>query len=172
MSRATLELVYLVLQIIFTMVAIPAAIIAAFQLIEMKKQRMADMSWQLFEAYSSREMADARQTLNLIADNFATVDDYRKKYHDKPGDTQEKQQDRKVRERARFFHQAGLLVEKRLVDADLLFGLTGTGFEYDHNKLSIIVDSSRQADNDPSMYEYFDCLWEQYTNWKVKRKRV
>lgn len=149
-----------------SLLAITVAFVAFRQLHEIKNQRLADMSWRLFEVYSSPAMAHTRDILHLIEGEFATAEDYRERYHDQPDGTQAKMQDKEVRGRVRYFHQAGSLLNRKLVDRDLLFSLIGTGLKQDHRKLKIVVDGVRLAHNDQQMYRYFDDLWGEYERWE------
>jgi hypothetical protein len=75
-----------------------------------------------------------------------------------------------IRDRLRYFHEAGLLVKKDLVDTDMLFGIVGPGLEQDYKYLKLIVESSRKVNADPGIYEYFDYLYARYLRWKASQR--
>ncbi len=146
-------------------------IVAIKQLLEAQHQRAAAMSWSLYKTYSSEEMEVAKKTLYLIKDEFSNAEEYKAKFHDQELGSEAKTQDRKILFRLRFFHQAGLLVKKRLVDADLLFGLVGQGLKTDYNLLGIIAESHRRAHLSPLMFDHFEYLYNRYLKWEASKQK-
>ncbi len=137
------------------------------QLKEFQDQRLADMAWRLYEFYSLPEMTESRDILYQIRGTFSTYKEYQQKYHNKEEGSPEKEKDKKVRRRVEFFHQVGLLLNRRLVDRNLLLGLIGSAFKQDREMLEMVVKSSRDFHNDdPTMYEYFYELGKEYEKWE------
>ena len=75
-----------------------------------------------------------------------------------------KEYDRKARWRVRFVSQAGILLQKRLVDKDLLFELLGPGLQIEYPILQTIVDAYR-ASHKVRVYREFEFLIERYNRW-------
>jgi hypothetical protein len=118
-------------EVILALVALVSIPCVLKQLREMEKQRQATMSWKLFEMHSSKQMRKARHTLYAIKDQFSSSDEYQQKYHNAKEGSVEKEQHVTIRDRLRYFHEAGLLVQKDLVDTDMLFGIVGRGLKQD-----------------------------------------
>lgn len=159
--------------------------VAVQQLYETKKRRMVEMYWKISEIYLSKEMQEARQILDRICkeipslktylkdkngikdgDKPKLIDEYIKKFHNAKEDTENFNIGRKARSRIRFINQAGILVKKRLIDKDMLYGLIGAGFEIDYPILEIIISSHRKAHSFPKMYDHFEYIWCNYKKWK------
>lgn len=159
--------------------------IAIQQLYETKKRRMVDMYWKISDIYLSKEMQESRHVLDRICEmmpnlkvyrdgkneikeneKLKLIDEYIKHFHDAKKDTEAGTISRKARSRIRFLNQAGILVRKRLIDKDMLFGLIGAGFKIDYPLLEIIVRCHRKAHGSRKMYDHVEYLWEKYNRWE------
>ncbi|HSF33797.1 MAG TPA: hypothetical protein VLK82_25455 [Candidatus Tectomicrobia bacterium] len=115
-------------------------------------------------------MRKARTTLYAIKDQFSSSDEYQQKYHGAKEGSIEHEQHVTIRDRLRYFHEAGLLVKKDLVDTDMLFAIVGRGLKQDYQYLKLIVESSRKVHSDPGIYEYFDYLYARYLQWEAAQQ--
>jgi hypothetical protein len=71
--------------------------------------------------------------------------------------------------RIRFLNQIGVLVHKKLIDQDMLFGLIGIGLEIDFETLNFVLQAHRKEHGTFHMYAHFETTWHQYQLW-VKQK--
>jgi hypothetical protein len=156
-------------EVFVALVALVSVLAVMKQLWETEKQRHAEMAWKLFEMQSSRQMRKARETLYKVTDNCSTPKDYLEKYFSAPRGTSERKQHIRIRGRLRYFHQAGLLVEKKLVDTDMVFGLVGSGLKQDYQSLQMILEAIRSARSDPGIYDHIEYLYDRYRAWEEAR---
>src|SRR3989304_208889 len=97
--------------------------------------RMAEMSWQVYQAYVEPRIRDARGAAEQIAhaEPIPTSGiEYVKKYGDKRTFGPESDLaslDAHMRKLLRFYNQVGILMEKKLVDNDLIFSFIGPGLK-------------------------------------------
>ena len=87
------------------------------------------------------------------------------------GDRHHQERDRLARARVRFYAQTGVLLKKRLVDEDLLFGLIGPPLDVDMRLLDVIIDANREGHDFPRMFEEVEYAYREYERWK-QRTRV
>lgn len=166
-----------ILDIVFKTLAAIAAIMAIFQLKEVRKKRLIDMYWKIAEIYFSEEQRAARQSIWLLETTFlkgktnsavATeeiIDAYNKDYHDSIIE-ENKKTDTSIINRIRFLNQTGVLLKRRLIDKDMLFGLIGVGLEIDYPTITIVLQAHRKAHGVPYMYLYLENTWAEYNKWK------
>jgi hypothetical protein len=166
--------------LIFKIIASIAAIVAILQLIEVRKKRLVEMYWKIADIYSTEEQRTARKSVWLLQTNYLKesklsianekelLNWYNLNYHNS---TEEKhnQLDASIMNRIRFLNQIGVLVHKKLIDQDMLFGLIGIGLEIDFETLNFVLQAHRREHGTFHMYAHFETTWHQYQLW-VKRK--
>ena len=97
--------------------------------------RMAEMSWQVYQAYVEPRIRSARGAAELIAHTSPVPNsgtEYGALYAEKDIDKSNLDPetiDTLMRRLLRFYNQVGILVEKKLVDDDLVFALIGSGLK-------------------------------------------
>jgi hypothetical protein len=166
--------------LIFKIIASIAAIVAILQLIEVRKKRLVEMYWKIADIYATEEQRTARKSVWLLHTNYLKenelsvnnekelLDRYNLDYHNSK-DEEHNLLDASIMNRIRFLNQIGVLVHKKLIDQDMLFGLIGIGFEIDFETLNFVLQAHRKEHRTPNMYAYFETTWRQYQLW-VKRK--
>lgn len=171
-------------------VSVFLAVLAVFTLVvgwsqwrEVVRKRHADMYWRIFDAYSSDEVRQSRDAFFEIESELGltqpagrnprvTDSGQLRNYSDRywsafyQGDDHHQRLDRLARTRVRFYAQAGVLVRKRLVDEDLVFGLIGPALDVDMRLLDIVIDANRKGHQFPSMYEEVEYAHDRYQHWR------
>ena len=119
-------------------IALIGVIIALLQLRsanhEAQASRIVEMSWQIYLAYVDKQLREARGAAEHIAHTSpvpSTGEEYGEKYADKSFfifDDETASIDTCIRRLLRFYNQVGVLLEKKLVDEDMIFSLIGAGF--------------------------------------------
>jgi hypothetical protein len=166
------------------------AVLAVFTLVvawnqwrEVRRRRHVDMYWRIFDAYSSDELRDSRDAffeiereLGLSQPSGRTprikddkqLSDYSDKYWREfyEGDPSHRKLDRLARARVRFYAQTGVLLRKRLVDEDLLFGLIGPPLDVDMRLLDIVIHANRRGHRFPRMFEDVEYVYYAYERWR------
>jgi hypothetical protein len=168
--------------IIFKVVGICFASVAIFQLREARKKRMVEMYWKVADEYTSDEChkgrvaideinkwIDQRKNELNISKEASSLDsriihEYKSKYHDASHGSDKKLQDVQARHQLRFLNQIGILVRKRLIDRDMLFGLIGSGLKIDYGCLAVVLQGHIEAHNE-KMYGNVEYLWNNYKGW-------
>jgi hypothetical protein len=178
-----------IVDVIFKVIGSVAAIVAIFQLIEVKKKRSIDMYWKVFELYKFGNIEESRKVIhhfipikiiefNACLDQVQPITSevkevlmlkYKTLFHDAAGDSEEKESDRKVRIWVSFLNQAAVLLKKRLIDKDMLFGLIGAALEIDYAAIEVIVGAHRYAHNFPNMYGEIEIMYSKYIIWKIRK---
>jgi hypothetical protein len=173
-------------------VSVFLAVLAVFTLVvawnqwrEVKKRRHVDMYWQIFDAYNSEELRDSRDAFFEIERELGLTQpsgrtprimdrtqrcDYSDKYWREfyEGDPDHQRLDRLARARVRFYAQTGVLLRKRLVDEDLLFGLIGPPLDVDMRLLDIVIDANRKGHRFPRMFEEVEHVYREYERWSQR----
>jgi hypothetical protein len=78
--------------------------------------------------------------------------------------------DQLARARLRFYAQAGVLLSKRLVDEDLVFGLIGPPLDVDMRLLDILIAANRDGHAFPRMYAEVEDAHRRYEAWRDKKE--
>ena len=182
-----MEIVNLVSSIGTLIVAIIGIWIAIAQLRSSNRDahasRMAEMSWQVYEAYIDPRIRDARGAAEKIAHTHPVPSsgrEYGKRYSDKKitvVDPKKVSYDTHMRRLLRFYNQVGILVEKKLVDDDLVFGVIGAGLKSAWPAVSVAIDwyqnyqlgeaGYQQSERRP-IHAYIIKLYNQYLKWEEK----
>lgn len=177
-----------IVDVIFKIVGGIAAVVAIFQLIEVRKKRSVDMYWRIFELYKLGNIEESRKVIHhyipvyIIGFNTcfdqaqpllsevkdALMREYKTLFHDAAGDSKEKDCDRKARIWISFLNQTAVLLKKRLIDKDMLFGLVGAALEIDYVAIEVIVGAHRYAHNFPNMYGEIEVMYSEYLIWKIR----
>ncbi|MDN3549537.1 DUF4760 domain-containing protein [Mucilaginibacter aquaedulcis] len=164
------------IDLVFKIIASIAAIVAILQLIEVRKKRLVEMYWKIAEIYATDEQRNARKNVWLLREDFLKkngisasndeelIDLYNRDYHN-AAEGDNKDIDTSIINRIRFLNQVGVLLNKRLIDQDMLFGLIGIGFEIDYETLKFVLRAHRKEHGTPNMYAHFETTWHQYKLW-------
>jgi hypothetical protein len=122
--------------IIIAVVAVVGVVVALMQLrhgrTDAKAARIAELSWNIYQAYDSSELRKGRRELNTIS-RTKPAPKSGKEFDDKyvsrsdQGPVTKHFSSRSVRTMLRFYHQIGILLDKGLIDADFVFPLIGDG---------------------------------------------
>jgi hypothetical protein len=156
-------------------------IIGLLQLHETVRRRHIDLYWQIADRYLSEEGRSSRVAIAHIEEALglsgrsptdelsndeviSLAKTYVEKFHDKPRKSDEKKTDGEARYRLRLLNQAGLLLRKKLVDQDLLFGLLAPGLQVDLNTLRVI-EHAYDTEHNFRVYPEFSFLVAKYHAW-------
>jgi hypothetical protein len=170
-------------------VAIPTLFVAWRQWREVVRRRHVDMYWRIFDAYNSEELRRSRDAFFKIEKQLqlspssglteripdpARLRDYSTQYWRDfyEGDPYHQRLDRLARARVRFYAQTGVLLKKRLVDQDLLFGLIGPPLDVDMRLLDVVIDANREGHHFPRMFEEVEYAYREYQRWQRRPERV
>jgi hypothetical protein len=172
--------------IALAVLAVPTLFVAWRQWCEVVRRRHVDMYWRIFEAYNSEELQHSRDAFFEIEDELqlpprsgltprmdrAELSDYSTRYWREfyEGDRYHQERDRLARARVRFYAQTGVLLKKRLVDRDLLFGLIGPPLDVDMRLLDVVIDANREGHDFPRMFEEVEYAYRVYERWKQRPK--
>jgi hypothetical protein len=153
---------------------------------EVVRRRHVDMYWRIFDAYNSDELRKSRRAffdiesaLGLERPSGRTPrisdraelrrysDRYWKEFYE--GDRKHQDLDLLARGRVRFYDQTGLLLRKRLVNEDLVFGLIGPMLDVDMRIVDILVDANRKHHKSQRMFEEVEYANREYERWRSQR---
>ena len=149
--------------------------------------RMAEMSWQVYQAYVDPRTRYARGAAEYIAHTAPIPNsgaEYGERYADKKiiiTDPEEVSIDTHMRRLLRFYNQAGILVAKKLVDDDLVFALIGPGLKSAWPAVSVAIDwyqnyygglSGFEKTESRPIYAYVPKLYERYLTREATSKRL
>jgi hypothetical protein len=149
--------------------------------------RMAELSWQIYQAYESTDLRKGRRALNIVSRSkpipqtgaefgaMYVTDAYQ-------GEGKEKVQERAknlsaaIRRMLRFYHQVGILLDKKMIDPDFVFPLIGHGLETSEQGIKVATEwyqiyyagesGNEKADRKRSIYGNALKLCQQYRVWK------
>jgi hypothetical protein len=153
-----------------------------FQLRETVRKRHIDLYWEIADRYLSEEGRNSRHAVGKVEEALGLAEGsprnelsdqevvrlgktYLEKFHDQPRESEEKKTDGAARDRLRLLNQAGLLLRKRLVDRDLLFGLLAPGLQVDLNVLRVI-EQAYETHHGFRVYPEFSFLVANYRKWE------
>ena len=167
------------LDILLKIVALILSCVAIFQLLEIKKKRHIDMFWKIYEIYTSEAQKTARRDTTamrrLLVERQRTLNHeeltnfYSENYHLTEIELQ-KDLDRSIMNRIRFFNQIGMLLKKDMINKRMLFELIGLGLNHDYQTLKFILDTHRRDHGEPIMYSMFETTNKKFSRWKQKRE--
>jgi hypothetical protein len=101
---------------------------------------------------NAREMQEAiTQVCSIEYENYK---DYLKKYSGKPEDTT-------LKILGNYFEGIGILVDKRLVDADIVYNFWGDIIQSSWEKIQPLVADMRKDNGDPNMFRFWERLYDE-----------
>ena len=143
--------------------------------------RLADLSWQIYLAYETPEIREARRTIARVARAQPipqTGIEYGTRY---VLNTAAENTSRPVRRMLRFYHQVGILLDQRMIDPDFVFPLIGDGLETSEKGIRAAIDwyqnywegetGHEKGATRIEVYGNAPKLCDQYRDWKQKRRR-
>jgi hypothetical protein len=167
------------LDITLKIVALILSCVAIFQLFEVRKKRHIDMFWKIYEIYTSEAQKTARKDTTALRklltktkselNEEELLEFYSENYHLTNNENQ-KNLDRSIMNRIRFFNQIGMLLKKGMINKRMLFELIGLGLNHDYATLKFILDTHRRDHGEPNMYSMFEITNKKFTRWKQKRE--
>lgn len=107
--------------------------------------RAAEMAWRVYETYVDTKIRTARDAAECIAHIDpvpVSAADYGKQYAQR-GVEERKEDDHydsQMRRLLRFYNQIGILIDKNLVDDDLVFALIGPGLQSGWAAVQVAVE--------------------------------
>jgi hypothetical protein len=153
-------------------------IIALFQLREVRERRMIDVCWKIGDLYSSSDQRLATENIRIIREEFlqgtkvevADLDEWADKYNTEYHLARDKNKaiDTSILHRLRLLNQAGFLLNKRLINEDMLFGIIGVSLGNQYHILQMVSAAHRKEHNAPHLYSYVELTWLRYNEWKVR----
>ena len=123
----------------------------AFQLRHQARTRQTDLVMRLYATFSSNEFQDAWAKVRNRSSEFESMDDIY--------DFDRKVGLREVNQVCLFFEGVGILLQRRLVDTSMIEDLFGGAIARTWEKVKIGVIKARQQLNDPTIYYYFEYLY-------------
>jgi hypothetical protein len=131
----------------------------AFQLKNQTRARQTDLIMRLYATFSSNEFQDAWARVRVKAKDFENIDDIY--------DFDKEIGLREVNQVCLFFEGIGILLERKLVDTRMVDDLFGGAISRAWETVEAGVMKARKQLNDPTIYYYFECLY----NEMKKRER-
>jgi len=123
-----------------------AAIYYIFQIRHQTRIRQTDLVMKLYSQFSSLEFTKVwEEVLNREEKNY---DDYRKKYG-----TAE------VTAVGMFFEGIGILLKRRLIDAELVDDMFTSPIKWTWEKMKDLTLESRKVRKQPEIFEWFEYLY-------------
>jgi hypothetical protein len=147
--------------------------------------RMAEMSWQVYQAYVEPRIRNARGAAEHIAHTApipTSGAEYGEQYADKQQVIPEPEMvslDTYIRRLLRFYNQVGILVEKKLVDEHLVFEFIGSGMKTSWVAIEPAIDyyqnyygglSGHEKAEPRQIYKYVTKLYKRYLAWEATIK--
>lgn len=132
----------------------------AFQLRHQARTRQTDLVMRLYTTFSSTEFQDAWAKVRSSASKFDSIDDIY--------DFDKNVGLREVNQVCLFFEGVGILLQRRLADTSMIEDLFGGAIARTWEKVRTGVTKARQQLNDPTIYYYFEYL---YNEMKKKEQR-
>jgi hypothetical protein len=154
--------------------------------------RMADLSWQIFQAYESTDLREGRRALNTVSRSKPipqTGEEFGAMYvtHTYQGEDKEKVRDRSknasasIRRILRFYHQVGILLDNKMIDPSFVFPLIGDGLETSEQGIKVATEwhqnyyagesGNEKAAQRRDIYGNALKLCQQYRAWKQVREK-
>jgi len=124
-----------------------------FQVRHQTKTRQTDLIMRLYATFSSTEFQDAWGKVRTINPDLAgtrDLDDLDKQIGLRAGN-----------QVCLFFEGVGILLQRKLVDTTMVEDLFGGAVERAWEKIGKTIIRARQQLNDPSIYYYFEYLYNQ-----------
>jgi len=150
-----------------------------------RASRIAEMSWQLYQTYIDPRIREARGVAELIAHTMPVpknAEEYGQKYAEKEFIVPEPEVptfDTHMRRLLRFYNQAAVLLEKKLVDDDLVLAFVGPGLKSSWPAIEAAIDwyqqyysgiSGHEKAHRRPIYTAISKLYKRYISWEEKTK--
>jgi len=138
--------------------------VAVMQLRNLVKTRKTGLVINLYGTFGSEEFRT--KLLELLALDFTNYDDYVKKYGSYFSNSPTS---KTVAVIGVYFEGVGVLLHRRLIDADLTSDLLGTPVEITWEKMKPIVDGLRVESGRPDGYVFYEYLYNEMKRIDAKR---
>jgi len=148
---------------------------------EAHASRMAEMAWQVYQAYVEPRIRTARGAAEIVSHTGpipTTGVEYGQRYGDKEWKLEDEETiDNNMRRLLRFYNQVGILIDKKLVDEDFVFALVGPGLKTAWPGVQIAVEWYQNYYGGPSGHEkaeprpvhsYVSKLYDRYVAWEQR----
>ena len=145
--------------------------------------RAAEMAWRVYEAYVDSAIQTARGVAELISRKGsvpASANEYGNHYAQRDMKDRKKEDhiDKQMRRLLRFYNQIGILMDKRLIDDDLVFALIGPGLQSGWPAVKVAVEwyqnyyagsSGIEKAEARKIYIHIPILYKRYVDWERGR---
>jgi hypothetical protein len=148
--------------VIASATVVAGTIYYAFQVRHQNKVRQTDLVMRLYATFSSNEFQDSWAEVRARASEFENMGDIFE--YEKKGGLRE----RDVNQVCLFFEGIGILLQRKLVDTRMVEDLFGGAVARAWEKVKTGVTKARQQLNDPTIYYYFEYL---YNEMKKREQR-
>ena len=125
-----------------------AAIYYVLQIRNQTKIRQTDLVMRLYSAFGSKEFQDAWTRIESI--EFKNYDEYVKKCG--LGD---------YAQCATFFEGIGVLLQKKLIDVNLVDALFSVPLKFMYERMKPIIEGNREQLHNQRVFEHFEYLYNQ-----------
>jgi hypothetical protein len=122
------------------------AIYYVFQIRHQTRLRQTDLVMRLYSTFGSKEFQDAWTRIESI--EFKNYDEYVKKCGS--GD---------YVQCATFFEGIGVLLQKKLIDINLVDALFSIPLKYMYERMKPIIEGNKEQFHNPRVFEYFEYLY-------------
>jgi hypothetical protein len=133
-----------------------AAIYYIFQVRHQTKLRQTDLVMRLYSTFGSKEFQDAWTRIESSV--FKNYYEYVKKYGS--GD---------YVQCATFFEGIGVLLQRKLIDVNLIDALFGVPLKYMYGIMKPIIEGNKEQFHEPRVFEYFEYL---YNEMKKREQKL
>jgi hypothetical protein len=137
------------------------AIYYVLQIRHQARTRQTDLVMRLYATFSSNEFQDAWAKVRTRASDFESIDDIY--------DFDKKVGLREVNQVCLFFEGIGILLQRKLVDTRMIEDLFGGAIARAWIKMKTGVIKARRQLNDPTIYYYFEYL---YNEMKKREQKL
>ena len=130
-----------------------------YYILEMRHQskvRQTDLIMRLYSTFGSKEFVDA--WTRIESTEFKNYDQYLKKYGS--GD---------YAQCATFFEGIGVLLQKKLIDINLVDALFSEPLKHMYERMKPIIEGNRGQFHSQRVFENFECL---YNEMKKKEQKL
>jgi hypothetical protein len=133
-----------------------AAIYYVLQIRNQTKIRQTDLVMRLYSTFGSKEFQDAWTRIESI--EFKNYDEYVKKYG--LGD---------YAQCATFFEGIGVLLQKKLIDINLVDALFSVPLKFMYERMKPIIEGNREQLHNQRVFEHFEYL---YNEMKKREQKL
>jgi len=133
-----------------------AATYYVLQIRHQTKLRQTDLVMRLYSTFGSKEFQDAWTRIDST--EFKNFDEYVKKYG--AGD---------YVQCATFFEGIGVLLQKKLIDINLVDALFAIPLKYMYERMKPIIEGNKEQFHNPRVFEYFEYL---YNEMKKREQKL